>query len=106
MKVGGTEIRSIVVEVNPLEVLEKLYKKVISELNIPKDCDKDYSFVSIVTTKDTVEQRYIKEGYSYGHYDKDDKVVLVKEVTNLVGEETLEYINSLKVVIGRLRGEE
>ena len=99
MKVGGTETRGIVVEVDPLEVLEKLYKKAIYELNIPKDCDKDYSSVSIVTTKDTVEQSYIKEGLSYR------QVILVKDVTNLVGEETLEYINSLKVVIARLRGE-
>ena len=103
MIVKGKEVRNIEVEVNPLEVVETLLGEARKLLKKTPDrgIKHDYSTLMVVDGK--IIEIYVEEGYSYGHYEKDDKEVYRIDRSRNYDKGFLDYIVSLDKVSKYLR---
>lgn len=99
MRVKGKEVRNIDVEVSPLEVVETLLEEARKLLKKTSDrgIKHDYSTMEVLDGK--IIEIYVEEGYSYGHYEKDDKEVYRMDRSHNYDKGFLDYIVSLDKVV-------
>ena len=106
MRVKGKEVRNIDVEVNPLDVVDKLWQEAFQLLKKTADKGLDYDYSSFIIDEDNkIIEIYVKEGYSYGHYELEDEVVYRMDRSHNYDKGFIDYIVSLDKVSKYLRSE-
>lgn len=104
MRIKGKEFRNVEVEVNPLHVVDELWQEAFQSLKKTEATGINYDYSSFIIEEDNkIIEIYIKEGYSYGHYDKEDKIVYRIDRSHTYGKDFREYIVSLDKVRRYLR---
>ena len=96
MLIKGVETRDVKVEVDPKEFLSQLYNSEISNIKSNKTYTGEYDGTFIQLKSDKVLEHYIIEGYDYGHYQQDDKLVCTYDRTEDFSEDYIAYLVGLK----------
>lgn len=100
MKVKGKEFRNVEVDINPADVVDVLWEEAFQSLKKTEATGINYDYSSFIIEEDNkIIEIYVKEGYSYGHYDKEDKIVYRIDRSHTYGKDFREYIVSLSKVI-------
>lgn len=104
IQVKGKEIRNVNVDIDPLDVVDVLYREAFKLLNKTEDRGLVYDYSSfIIDEKGRIIEVYINEGYDYGHYQKDDEEVYRMDRSHKYDKDFLDYIVGLDKVSNYLR---
>ena len=104
MRVKGKEVRNIEVEVNPSDVVDELWQEAYLLLKKTAEVGINYDYSTFIIDEDSkIIEIYVKEGYSNGHYDWDDKIVYRLDRSNDYDKGFIEYMVSLDKVSKYLR---
>ena len=104
MNIRGKECRDVTVDINPLDVVEELYQQAFQLLNKTSDKGLVYDYSSFIIDKEgKLLEVYVKEGDSYGHYEKKDEEVYRIDRSHKYDKDFLDYIVSLDKVSKYLR---
>lgn len=94
-----TKVEDVEVEIDPAEVIKKLLTSFKNNLISYYGIKYDRSFIKIKDEK--VIQVDVKEGYSYGHYEQEDKHYET-DITETIEKHELEILLAYNLILKHL----